>query len=55
MATKLERMVVPFKALLPKKSHGSKITILARIREKLKPLRLHYHSAYGHQIWQAHD
>ena len=25
---------------------------LARLRHKLKPFYLHYHSAYGHQTWQ---
>ena len=25
---------------------------LARSRDKLKPLYLHYHIAYGHQNWQ---
>ena len=27
----------------------------ARLRDKLKPLYLHYHSAHGHQTWQYGD
>ena len=26
---------------------------MSRLRDRLKPLYLHYHSAYGHQTWQV--
>ena len=29
--------------------------VFARSRDKLKPSFLHYHNAYGHQIWQDGD
>ena len=31
------------------------ILSLARSRDKLKPVYLHYHSNYDHQIWQGND
>ena len=39
MVTKLGRMVTNLDGLLP-------------IRDTLKSLDLHYHSAYSHQTWQ---
>ena len=42
MATKLGRMVTHLDGLLPLKS---------RSRDDLKPLYLHYHSAYGNETW----
>ena len=47
MATKLRRTVTYFDGLLRLKSHG-----LVRLRNKLKLLYLHYHSAHGHQTWR---
>ena len=29
--------------------------VLTRLRDKLKPLYVHWHDAYGHQNWQDGD
>ena len=52
-ATKLCKVVTYFGRLLPLKSHDPLMTCLARSRDKLKLLHLHYHSAYGHQTWHG--
>ena len=51
MATKLGRMVTYLEGL-PIKSSALGV---AKSRDKLKPLYLHYHSAYGSQAWQDAD
>ena len=54
MVIKLDR-VTYHEELLLVKSHSPLITVLTRSRNKLKPLYLHYYSAYGHQTWQDGD
>ena len=55
MATKLGRIVAYLKGLLPKITQPFGLVVFARSRDKLKPLYLHYYSAYDHQTWQGCD
>ena len=64
MTTKRGMMVTYLDELLPIKSHGPFITwpckmtndpLNVKLQDKLKSLHFHYHSAYGHKIWQAAD
>ena len=51
IATKLDMMVAHLDGLLPTKFHNPLSRDLATSRDKLKPLYLHYDSAYGHETW----
>ena len=55
IATKLCRMQIYLKRIPPIKLFDPLVTGLARSRDRLKPLYLHYHSVYGHQTWQVGD
>ena len=55
MASKLGSIVTYVEELLPIKSTDSLSRGLARSRDSLKSLYLHYHSTYDHQTWQAGD
>ena len=50
-ATKLDKMVTYHDGVSPIKSHDLWSHRLSKSRDKLKT-HLHYHSAYGQQIWQ---
>ena len=55
MVNKLDRVVTSYEVLLPIKSHPLCSRGLPKQGDILKQLYLHYHNAYGHQLWQTGD
>ena len=51
MAFKISKVVICHEGFSPIKSHEPKAHGFAKLRNILKPLHIHYHSAYSHQIW----
>ena len=52
MVTKLGRMLTYFDGLLPITSQGPLSCGLAKLRDKLESLYIHYYSAYDHQTYK---
>ena len=55
MVAKLGKMVTYLERFLPIKSQTISLCGLKRSRDKLNPLYIHYHNAYGSQTWQGGD
>ena len=55
MSTKFDKQVHVRAFTQMTNQAGATDVITSRSREKLKPLYLHYHIAYGHQTWEDGD